>query len=81
MRYIPYSNEIYAMLALARSRKAQGSLEYIMMLSAVSIVIVVALAMVMQLKGTAVHAFANGTNQSVATELGRELANLSNGVT
>ena len=74
---IPYMNEIGAVLAMKRSMRGQSSLEYIMMLSAVSIVIVIALAMVTQLKGTALHAFANGTNQSVATQLSRELVNLS----
>ena len=77
---IPYMNETAALLALARSRRGQGSLEYIMMLSAVSIVIVIALAMVTQLKGAALHAFDNGTNQSIATQLSRELSNLSSGV-
>ncbi len=75
---IPYKNETTALLALTRSMRGQGSLEYIMMLSAVSIVIVIALAMVTQLKGTAVHAFAGGNNQSIVTQLSRELGNLSN---
>jgi hypothetical protein len=74
---IPYKDETAALLALARSMRGQGSLEYIMMLSAVSIVIVIALAMVTQLKGTAMHAFANGTNQSVVAQLSKELNNLS----
>ncbi len=74
---ILYKNEIVALAAMARSMRGQGSLEYIMMLSAVSIVIVIALAMVMQLKGTAMHAFANGTNQSVVMQLSKELSNLS----
>ena len=79
MEYMPYTNEMRAFMALARAAKAQGSLEYIMMLSAVSIVIVIALAMVTQLKGTAVHAFSgNGVNQSVSAKLGDELANLTN---
>ena len=80
MRYIPYIDEVRALLATARASKAQGSLEYIMMLSAVSVVIVIALAMVTQLKGTAVHAFMNGSNQSVAAKLSSELANLTNSV-
>jgi hypothetical protein len=79
MNYIPYTNEARAFIALARAAKAQGSLEYIMMLSAVSIVIVIALAMVTQLKGTAVHAFSgNGVNQSISAKLSDELANLTN---
>jgi len=79
MNYIPYTNEMGAFMALARAAKAQGSLEYIMMLSAVSIVIVIALAMVTQLKGTAVHAFSgNSVNQSISTKLASELTNLTN---
>lgn len=80
MRYIPYTNEASALLALARAKRAQGSLEYIMMLSAVSIVIVIALAMVTQLKGTALHAFMNSSNQSVSARLASELADLANGI-
>lgn len=60
-------------------RKGQGSLEYIMMLSAVSIIIVIALAMIMQLKGTAMHSFGGG-NQSIGSELANELSNLSNSI-
>lgn len=78
MAYIPYVDEVRALLALAGAKRSQGSLEYIMMLSAVSVVIVIALAMVTQLKGTAVHAFTNGTNQSVSARLSSELANLTN---
>jgi uncharacterized protein (UPF0333 family) len=80
MNYIPYMNETLALMALARSKKAQGSLEYIMMLSAVSIVIVIALAMVTQLKGTAVSAFGSGTTNSVSAKLASELANLTNSI-
>ncbi len=74
---MPYLTEFSALLALARARRGQGSLEYIMMLSAVSIVIVIALAMVTQLKGTAVHAFGSG-NASIANQLSRELVDLAN---
>jgi hypothetical protein len=56
---------------------AQGSIEYIMILSAVSIIIVVALAMMLQLKGAALHMFMNSSNQSVISELTRELGNLT----
>jgi hypothetical protein len=63
----------------SRTYKGQGSLEYIMMLSAVGIIIVVALAMVMQLKGTAMHAFfGDSSNQSIANQLSTEMSNLSN---
>lgn len=75
---MPYLTEISAMLALGRAARGQGSLEYIMMLSAVSVVIVIALAMVTQLKGVAVHAFTNGTNQSIVTQMSRQLSNLAN---
>lgn len=57
--------------------KLQSSIEYIMMLSAVSIVIVIAFAMMTQLKGTALHAFFNNSNTSVASQLSSELQNLS----
>ncbi|MGC8538198.1 MAG: hypothetical protein ACP5MZ_04465 [Candidatus Micrarchaeia archaeon] len=63
--------------ALHRRHMAQGSIEYIMILSAVSIIIVVALAMMLQLKGTALHMFMNSSNQSVISELTRELGNLT----
>ena len=66
------------LIRFSRTHKGQGSLEYIMMLSAVGIIIVVALAMVMQLKGTAMHAFfGNSSNQSIANQLSTEMANLS----
>lgn len=77
---VPYMDEVMALLAFARSRKGQGSLEYIMMLSAVSIVIVIALAMVTQLKGTALHAFMGGSNQSIASQLSTQLGNLTSGI-
>jgi hypothetical protein len=73
---LPFVPEARA-LACCRRLRGQGSLEYIMMLSAVSIVIVIALAMIAQLKGSAIHAFSNGTNQSITSELSRELANLT----
>ena len=68
-----------ALLLPIKSKKGQGSLEYIMMLSAVSIIIVIALAMIVQLKGTALHSFGGG-NQSVGSQLANELANLSGSV-
>jgi hypothetical protein len=80
MTYIPYVDDVKALLAVAGAKRAQGSLEYIMMLSAVSVVIVIALAMVTQLKTTAVHAFSNGTNQSVSAKLSSELGNLTNSI-
>jgi hypothetical protein len=68
--------EVGRMLSGGR-RKGQGSLEYIMMISAVSIIIVIALAMMTQLKGTAVHSFYNASGGSVANSLARELGNLT----
>jgi hypothetical protein len=60
-----------------RMSRAQGSIEYIMMLSAVSIIIIVALAMMTQLKGAAVNSFFNGTGGNVAQQLASELSNLT----
>ena len=64
-------------LSKSGSRKGQGSLEYIMMISAVSIIIVIALAMMTQLKGTAIHAFYNSSGGSIANSLSQELTNLT----
>lgn len=71
-----------ALFALARSKKAQSSLEYIMMVAAASIVIVLALAMVVKLKGAVVsNVTVNGTSTGIATAIGQELGSLtSNGV-
>lgn len=66
-----------ACVALGRSRKGQGSLEYIMMISAVSIIIVIALAMMTQLKGSALHAFYNGSSGGLANTLASQLSNLT----
>ena len=66
-----------AAAALIRSSKGQGSLEYIMMVSAVRVIVVIALARMMQLKGVALHSFYNGTNSSVAQSLSKELSNLT----
>lgn len=60
----------------SRTRKVQSSIEYIMMLSAVSIIIVIALTMMVQLKGTATSQFFNGSN-TMAQKLGSQLGNLS----
>ncbi len=58
-------------------RKVQGSIEYIMMLSAVSIIIVVALAMMTQLKGAAIQSFFGSGNVSITSKLASQLQNLS----
>ena len=72
-----YTNELRAMLCMARARKGQSSMEYIMLLSAVTIIIVAALAMMTQLKTTAMHAIVNGSNQSVSSEIAKELGSLT----
>lgn len=59
-----------------KEKKAQSSIEYIMMLSAVSIIIVIALTMLVQLKGTAAGQFFNGSN-TLAQKLNSQLNNLS----
>lgn len=76
---IPYMTEMRAIFLVAKGRKGQGSLEYIMMLSAVGIIVVVALAMILQLKGTALHAFTNN-GTSISSQLGNELQNLTNSI-
>ncbi|MDE1874205.1 MAG: hypothetical protein KGI04_03755 [Candidatus Micrarchaeota archaeon] len=70
------------LFALARSKKAQGSLEYIMMVAAASIVIVLALAMVVKLRGAVVsNVTVNGTSEGIAAAIGNELGSLTtNGV-
>ncbi len=77
MVQIPFVSEIRILLLMAKSARGQGSIEYVMMLSAVSIVIVIALAMITQLKGVALHALMNSTNSSVMSELAKQLSNLS----
>lgn len=67
-----------ALFALARSKKAQGSLEYIMMVAAASIVIVLALAMIVKLRGAVVsNVTVNGSSVGVATAIGQELGSLT----
>ncbi|MGC8710473.1 MAG: hypothetical protein ACP5RF_02590 [Candidatus Micrarchaeia archaeon] len=67
--------EIKAMLSIAKSTKAQGSLEYIMMLAAASIVIVIALAMIVKMKEAVVTNIAvNGSNMSVSGAIAHELS-------
>jgi hypothetical protein len=74
--------EAAALLSLAKSGRAQGSLEYIMMVAAASIVIVLALAMVVKLKGSVPNGITvNGTNQSISQAISGELGSLArNGV-
>jgi hypothetical protein len=69
-------NLIHRIVSRVRIGKAQGSLEYIMMLSAVSIIVVIAIALMMQLKGVALHPFAGGAG-NLTSVLSNEIANLS----
>lgn len=70
---------IYLWCGLSKTKKLQGSIEYIMILSAVTIIVVIALSMMTQLKGTVLHSFYNNTtNQSASQLLSHELKNLSN---
>jgi hypothetical protein len=71
-----------ALFAMARCRKAQSSLEYIMMVAAASVVIVLALAMVVKLKGAVVsNVTVNGSSMSVSQAISSELSHLAaNGV-
>lgn len=70
--------EATALLAIAGSKKGQSSLEYIMMISAASVVIVLALAMVVKLKGAVVSNIAvNGTNTSISQAISSELGSLA----
>jgi hypothetical protein len=51
-----------------------------MMLSAVSIIIVIALAMITQLKGAALHSFFGNASQSISSQISNQLSNLTQGV-
>ena len=74
--------EAKAFFAIARAKKAQGSLEYIMMVAAASVVIVIALAMVIKLKGAvASNVTVNGKSMGVSQAIATEISNLSNTVT
>ncbi len=75
---IGFIPEAISMVALARSAKGQSSLEYIMMLSAASIVILIALAMIVKLKGAAIVTTAvNGTNTSISQAILGQLSSLA----
>lgn len=73
-----FGAEVQAMLALVKSMKGQGSLEYIMMLAAASLVIAVALAMVVKLKGAAMaNVIVNGSSTSITDALSNQLSALA----
>ncbi|MGC8628780.1 MAG: hypothetical protein ACP5T4_01035 [Candidatus Micrarchaeia archaeon] len=70
--------EMEALFAFARSKKAQSSLEYVMMIAAASIVIVLAISMVVKLKSAAITSVnVNGTNESIAQAISKELGSLT----
>ncbi len=72
--------EAQAFFVLAKKMRGQGSLEYIMMLSAASIVILIALAMIVKLKGSVVGSITvNGTNMSVGQAISSQLSGLTKG--
>lgn len=75
---MPMLAEAIILGRLARSMKGQGSLEYIMMLAAASIVVVIALAMIVKLKGSVSSSVVvNGTNMSVEQAISRQISALS----
>ncbi len=74
--------EAAALFAICKSRKAQGSLEYIMMVAAASIVIVMAFAMMIKLKGAvAGNVTVNGANVSISKAISSELGTMAKNVT
>ncbi len=73
--------EAQALFLLAKRSRAQGSLEYIMMLSAASIVILIALAMIVKMKGAVAGSVSmNGTNTSISQAISNQLSALSSKV-
>ena len=70
--------EARAFFMLADKKRVQGSLEYIMMLSAASIVILIALAMIVKLKGSVVSSVnMGGSNMTVSQAISNQLSGLS----
>ncbi len=76
---VVFFQDILALAAIRplTGKRLQGSIEYIMILSAVTIIVVIALSMMTQLKGVILHSFYNTSNQSGAQLLSKELKNLS----
>ena len=72
------SPEAACLAMMAKSSKGQGSLEYIMMLSAASIVILIALAMIVKMKSAVAGTVSiNGTNMSISQAISKQLSALS----
>jgi hypothetical protein len=70
--------EARAFWEIGKTMRAQGSLEYIMMIAAASVVVVIALAMIVKLKGAIInHVSISGVNTSVSDAISKELSNLS----
>jgi hypothetical protein len=70
--------EVRAAFVLARASKGQGSLEYIMMISAASMVVLIALAMIIKFKGAvSTSTMVNGTNTSIYSAIAGDLSSLS----
>lgn len=73
--------EAVAFATIARTSRGQGSLEYIMMVAAASVVIVIALAMVIKLKSSVGSTVSvNGNSMGVSQAIGSELGNLSSNI-
>ncbi|MGC8662443.1 MAG: hypothetical protein ACP5RT_01505 [Candidatus Micrarchaeia archaeon] len=67
--------EIKGIISVVKSARGQGSIEYIMMLSAASIVIVLALAMILKMKQAIVTSIeVNGSNTSISSAISHELS-------
>ncbi len=76
---VPY--EAKALFAVAKAQKAQGSLEYIMMIAAASVVIVVALAMIVKLRGAvSSNVIMNGNSMGISQAIATEISNLSKNI-
>ena len=72
------SPEAISLARIAKARKGQGSLEYIMMLAAASIVIVLALAMIVKLKGAVIsNVTVNGNSMSISQAIASQLTSIS----
>jgi hypothetical protein len=81
MEGMPLLAEASAIGSVAKSMKGQGSLEYIMMLAAASIVVVIALAMIVKIKGSVSSSVVvNGANMSTAQAISQQLSSLSSNV-
>jgi hypothetical protein len=72
--------EVKTLPLMVRASRAQGSLEYVMMIATASIVIVMALVMIVKLKTTIPNnVLINGTNYSITSAISQQLSRLSAG--